>query len=43
MFEFACRKDALDVVIVNVEKWNRWSDRWESADEFVQEEIDLVS
>ena len=43
MFEFACRKDELDVEIVQIEKWNRWVDRWENADDKVEENVDLVS
>ncbi len=43
MFEFACRKDELDVEIVQIEKWNRWADRWENADDKVEENVDLVS
>ena len=43
MFEFACGKEELDVEIVQVEKWNRWSNRWESEEELSKEGIDLVS
>lgn len=43
MFEFACRKDDLEVEIASVDKWNRWSDRWERVEQFVQKEADLVS
>jgi len=42
MFEFACGKEELDVEVVNVERWNRWADRWEGVEELSQEGIDLV-
>lgn len=42
MFEFACRKEELDVKIALIEKWNRWANRWENAELAVQEEADLV-
>ena len=43
MFEFACRKDELDVEVVQVEKWNRWADRWEVVEEALEKEVDLAS
>jgi exo-beta-1,3-glucanase (GH17 family) len=43
MFEFACRKEELDVEVVQVEKWNRWADRWEVAEEVLEKEVDLAS
>ncbi len=43
MFEFACRKDDLEVDIVLVERWNRWADRWEKIEDLIQDKADLVS
>ena len=43
MFEFACRKEELDVEVVQVEKRNRWADRWERVEELSRDGIDLVS
>jgi hypothetical protein len=43
MFEFACRKVELDVEVVQVEKWNRWADRWEVVEEALEKEVDLAS
>ena len=37
MFEFACGKEELDVVVVKVERWNRWADRWEDVEELSKE------
>ena len=31
MFNFASKKDDMEVDIVGLEKWNRWANRWESA------------
>jgi hypothetical protein len=43
MFEFACGKEELDVEIVQVERWNRWADRWEVVEELLEQEVDLAS
>ena len=43
MFEFACRKEELDIEVVQVEKWNRWADRWEVVEEVLEKEVDLAS
>ena len=43
MFEFACGKEELDVEIVQVERWNRWADRWEVVEEVLEKEVDLAS
>ena len=42
MFEFASRKDSMEVEIIGLEKWNRWANRWESSEE-LEEEVGLVS
>ena len=36
MFEFACSKEELDVEIVQVQRWNRWADRWEIVEELLE-------
>ena len=43
MFEFACGKEELDVEIVQVERWNRWADRWEVVEKLLENELDLSS
>ena len=43
MFEFACGKEELDVEIVQVERWNRWADRWEVVEKQLEQEVDLAS
>ena len=43
MFEFACGKEELDVEIVQVERWNRWADRWEVVEELLEHKADLAS
>jgi hypothetical protein len=43
MFEFACGKEELDVEIVQVERWNRWADRWEVIEELLEHNVDLAS
>ncbi len=42
MFEFACSKDDLEVEIVSIEKWNRWSNRWESMGELVEGNVESI-
>jgi hypothetical protein len=41
MFEFASRKESMDVEIIGLEKWNRWANRWESSEELVDEEVEF--
>ena len=43
MFEFACDKEELDVEIVQVQRWNRWADRWEVVEELLEHKVDLAS
>jgi hypothetical protein len=43
MFEFASRKDASEVEIIGLDRWNRWANRWEPCEELVDEEVGLVS
>ena len=33
MFSFVCEKNDLNPVIHNIEKWNRWSSKWEMQNE----------
>ena len=32
MFEYACTKRSYTALLDKVEKWNRWSDKWEKVD-----------
>jgi len=43
MFEFASRKDSMEVEIIGLDRWNRWANRWEPSEELVDEEVGLVS
>jgi 3-dehydroquinate dehydratase len=43
MFLFACRKDGIEVEVINIEVWNRWANRWENPSDFVECEAELVS
>ena len=36
MFEFACRKDDIEVEIDDVTRWNRWANRWENVEELME-------
>ena len=29
MFSFVCKKNELDSTVHSIEKWNRWSSKWE--------------
>jgi hypothetical protein len=42
MFDFASRKDSIEVELIGLDRWNRWADRWEPCGELVDEEVDLV-
>ena len=43
MFEFASRKDSMEVEIIGLDRWNRWANRWEPSEELVDEEVGIVS
>ncbi len=34
MFSFVCEKNDLDSTVQSIEKWNRWSSKWE-----IQEDV----
>ena len=42
-FQFFCRKDEIEPEIEKIDVWNRWANRWECAEEIMDEEADLVS
>ena len=33
MFSFVCEKNDLNPVVYKIEKWNRWSSKWEMQNE----------
>lgn len=35
MFSFICEKNELSPIILKIEKWNRWSSKWEIQNESV--------
>lgn len=43
MFDFASRKDSIEVEVIGLDRWNRWANRWEPSEELVDEEVGLVS
>ncbi len=43
MFEFASRKDSIEVEVIGLDRWNRWANRWEPSEELVDEEVGIVS